>query len=289
MNPKFPHFITYVDNAQGLETKQEARYSVTGVSHDAPLRITLAWTDYPATPAADGGLVNDLDLMVTDREGRMYYPDNARTQTAMSKKIYLDSVDTELHAQRIALRLTPDSYPKRLGSLGFAAHMVSGASGTVEVAVYKADENGYPGGEALFSKTLLHWAAGEFALPVDIDVTSGDVVAVFTFSNPEETGIRGQKGDDPNGRVLVDNGSGWETSGNIPAIGGIFFSTNLSETFDRVNNLVGVTIDDPSGDYTVTVKGYNVPQGPQPFALVISGKKAPLWGRDQYPFWRERR
>ena len=41
---------------------------------------------------------------------------------------------------------------------------------------------------------------------------------------------------------------------------------------DRVNPLEGVDITAPAlGDWTFTVTGFNVPQGPQPFALVVSG------------------
>ncbi|HWI51932.1 MAG TPA: S8 family serine peptidase [Symbiobacteriaceae bacterium] len=42
---------------------------------------------------------------------------------------------------------------------------------------------------------------------------------------------------------------------------------------DRTNNVENVVIAAPAaGNYTVTVKGYNVPQGPQRFALVASGQ-----------------
>ncbi len=42
--------------------------------------------------------------------------------------------------------------------------------------------------------------------------------------------------------------------------------------FDRVNNVENVYIAAPtSGQYTVNVAGYNVPNGPQPYALVVSG------------------
>ncbi|BDG60233.1 S8 family serine peptidase [Caldinitratiruptor microaerophilus] len=44
---------------------------------------------------------------------------------------------------------------------------------------------------------------------------------------------------------------------------------------DRVNNVENVWIDQPQeGTYTVTVRGYNVPQGPQRYALVVSGDVA---------------
>ncbi|HET6455647.1 MAG TPA: S8 family serine peptidase, partial [Armatimonadota bacterium] len=43
-------------------------------------------------------------------------------------------------------------------------------------------------------------------------------------------------------------------------------------TTDRTNNVEGVDINSPAtGAYTVTVNAYNVPSGPQPFALVVSG------------------
>jgi len=43
-------------------------------------------------------------------------------------------------------------------------------------------------------------------------------------------------------------------------------------TTDRRNNVEGVDIASPTtGSYTITVAGYNIPNGPQPFALVVSG------------------
>ncbi|MFZ5827907.1 MAG: Ig-like domain-containing protein, partial [Bacillota bacterium] len=46
----------------------------------------------------------------------------------------------------------------------------------------------------------------------------------------------------------------------------------LGQTPDRTNNVENVAIAAPkAGTYTVTVNGHNVPQGPQRFALVVSG------------------
>ena len=43
-------------------------------------------------------------------------------------------------------------------------------------------------------------------------------------------------------------------------------------TTDRLNNVEGVDIPTPTtGHYTIRVSGYNVPFGPQPYALVVSG------------------
>jgi subtilisin family serine protease len=50
------------------------------------------------------------------------------------------------------------------------------------------------------------------------------------------------------------------------------FSQPYDTSYDRVNNVENIYINNPEiGNYTVEVKGYNVPQGPQPFALFSSG------------------
>jgi hypothetical protein len=60
---------------------------------------------------------------------------------------------------------------------------------------------------------------------------------------------------DPNGTVYLGNGG------------------------DHVNNVEGVDIASPvAGTYTIKVSGYNVPDGPQPFALVISGELGSIQG-----------
>jgi hypothetical protein len=143
--------------------------------------------------------------------------------------------------------------------------------GEVEVEIFAAGENGHPTGTALFSQTLHTWADGQCAMPVGMDVSKGDVVVVFTFEDTTYIGLLATEGNE-SGRTLIGDGmGGWEEAAFTPALMAVFFSANSSERFDRVNNLVGVTIDKPSGDYTVTVSGYNVPKGPQPFALVVSG------------------
>lgn len=42
-------------------------------------------------------------------------------------------------------------------------------------------------------------------------------------------------------------------------------------TADNRNNVENVYIQSPSGSYTITVNGFNVPNGPQKFALVVDG------------------
>ena len=64
---------------------------------------------------------------------------------------------------------------------------------------------------------------------------------------------------DPNGTVYRGNvfSGGWSQSGG---------------SADRVNNVENVYVDSAiAGTWTVEVSGYNVPFGPQPFALVVDG------------------
>jgi hypothetical protein len=52
-----------------------------------------------------------------------------------------------------------------------------------------------------------------------------------------------------------------------------YFRTQPAATnFDRVNNTVSVSVADPTpGTWTAQVTAHNVPEGPQPYALVMSG------------------
>ncbi len=53
--------------------------------------------------------------------------------------------------------------------------------------------------------------------------------------------------------------------------GAVYYPNHLNGA-DRTNNVETVDIPNPAtGTYTITVKGYNVPYGPQPFALVMHG------------------
>jgi len=56
----------------------------------------------------------------------------------------------------------------------------------------------------------------------------------------------------------------------VHAPGGTVYPGNGQ--LDRINNVEGVDIPSPApGDYVITVSAFNVPQGPQPFALVVEG------------------
>jgi outer membrane protein assembly factor BamB len=60
------------DNPSGVGTHESTSYRYVVQNSGVPLRITLAWTDYPGTPSTTPILVNDLDLVVTAPDGTIY-------------------------------------------------------------------------------------------------------------------------------------------------------------------------------------------------------------------------
>jgi len=133
--PVFPRVFKYYDEVGGLTTNESVAYDFQINNASEPLKATLVWSDYPGSPAAGGGLVNDLDFSIIGPSGTPYYPNNA-------------------------------------------------------------SQNG------------------------ETEVTS----------------------------------------------------------YDRINNVVGIDIGNPAVDsYSINVEGYNVPQGPQPYALVVSGGNLLNW------------
>ena len=77
--PSSPFEIIYFDvkGQDALGTGQFDEYIVNVNDPSRPLKVNLVWTDFPGSPAANGGLVNDLDLQVTDPSSNIHYPDHA--------------------------------------------------------------------------------------------------------------------------------------------------------------------------------------------------------------------
>jgi subtilisin family serine protease len=71
--PPAPVQVRWYDNTQGLYTGESMRWSCTVADPTAPLRVTIAWTDYPGGAGHYPNLVNDLDLVVTSPSGQFYY------------------------------------------------------------------------------------------------------------------------------------------------------------------------------------------------------------------------
>lgn len=62
------HTLAVVDDAVGLTTGQSLTFTYS-VDGNKRFRVTLVWTDYPASPSAWMSLVNNLDLIVSGPSG----------------------------------------------------------------------------------------------------------------------------------------------------------------------------------------------------------------------------
>jgi len=62
----------FVDETTGLNTGDSATYQFDVSTGGDPFKVTLVWTDYPASTSAAKALVNDLDLVVTAPDGTTY-------------------------------------------------------------------------------------------------------------------------------------------------------------------------------------------------------------------------
>src|SRR2546428_221284 len=67
-----PRKLWVVDQTSGLTTGQASDYKIKVNSSAAPLRIVMAYSDYPAFPNANPALVNNLNLQVTSPTGNVY-------------------------------------------------------------------------------------------------------------------------------------------------------------------------------------------------------------------------
>lgn len=59
----------FANEDKALQTGEAQSYSYT-VKAGQPLKVTLAWSDYPANPSAQKTLVNDLDVVVKGPDGK---------------------------------------------------------------------------------------------------------------------------------------------------------------------------------------------------------------------------
>jgi hypothetical protein len=74
ISPDKPKKIFYVDKTTGIQTDEKYTYDFNINSKTlVPLRITLAWSDYPGSVSSNVNLVNDLDLILRCPNGSVYH------------------------------------------------------------------------------------------------------------------------------------------------------------------------------------------------------------------------
>jgi len=89
--PTAPKILRYADIAAGLNTGESRIYNFTvGNNGTVPLKATLVWSDYPGSPIAGGGLVNDLDLILIDPSSNRKYPNNSTQSDRINNVVGID-------------------------------------------------------------------------------------------------------------------------------------------------------------------------------------------------------
>lgn len=67
-------FSSYLIDKQFVESGQSRRYYFQVSESTVPLQFCLAWIDPPNSFTAQKQLLHDLDLIVVDQNGNIYYP-----------------------------------------------------------------------------------------------------------------------------------------------------------------------------------------------------------------------
>jgi len=273
--------LEYFDETPGLTTGATHIYNFHVGDETVPLKVTLVWTDYPGSPVAGGGLVNDLDLILVDPASTWHYPNNASQLGSIEHKFYHDDPwwawPTSIN-WGAAVRFTPSSYPATIDRALFFAYS-SSYPATFTVNVWDDDGGGGNPGTLLHSDSTTVRRAGWHTVDIpDVPVDSGDFyveMRIQTANTPRF--VSDETNSAEISRSLFFDGSTWMSWTSAGGTGDLTIQAIISSpdhitSADRVNNVVGIDLATPgTGDYVITIGGYNVPMGPQPYALVVKG------------------
>lgn len=179
------------------------------------------------------------------------------------------------------MRFTPGQYPATLNSTRMILGSASGGVKVWGVDVYADNGGGAPGTAVCSFNTGLNFpGAGAYTLDIDLTacdggspytINSGDFYIAFRQVNANDPQMGIESNAPISGRAWDFNGVTWSAQNTRDYhIAAVLAEAATSQ--DRVNNVVGIDLDTPAtGTYTLTVTGHNIPQGPQPYALTVSG------------------
>ena len=280
----------YFQVDSGIATGGVDTYQVEAESSLKDICFTLAWTDYPGSAPTSGGLVNDLDLEVVDPRGTTHHPNRAIAVEGLAYDnwdIPDDYVITgELAFPGVvgAVRFTPSTYPATLKSGSFLVGSIENLVYPVRgrFLVYSGDASG-PKNVLWSSEREIKWGASWYQVDfsnLDLSISSGDFyLGVSPVDEEFSWGVDDNALDVSNRTWQYVPGSGWIKLNVHDAL--IRANVSYATTRDRTNNVETVDISLPApGTYQVKVKGYNVPHGPQPYALVVT---RPEWSGEDFP------
>lgn len=169
-----------VDEPTPLQTGESTLYSISPTG-SGPLKISLVWTDYPASPGVDPTLVNDLTLKVTDPDDNIYWGNNGLLSSKWSstggspdtlnnvENVFIENPSTsDWTIEVIAQNVPQDGYPPT----GFDDQIYSlVASNAVPMAAINITYPFY--GEMINDIVTVTGTAFEEAVSVELKIDNG--------------------------------------------------------------------------------------------------------------------
>ena len=140
----------FVDGHSILSTNLADTFYFTATAPISPLKVSLAWADYPGNPAASRQLVNDLDLLVTAPDGStLYYgnhfsagwsaPGGSRDVLNNVENVYVQAPAGGVWAIQVRganIPLGPQPYALVVAGRGTLSEPVNSAVGPVVYLIY---------------------------------------------------------------------------------------------------------------------------------------------------------
>ena len=269
--PKSPISIIYKYTDQ-LTTGETIAYYFQNMDSQYPIKINLVWTDFPGSPIAQGGLVNDLDFHVVGPNDHIYYPDNAMHHSIVKTLQYdlqFPVFQTENHI--CGMRFTLEKTPAFLDAVSISIANPEAIQDDVWVRVYDISDETHQPEKLRYEKKYRYLPSGWTTLPINhVEFQSNEFLVALEKSNPDIRVSADIFTDSDRGMTRQD--SQWKSTGENYYIRAHVRSQDHSTDYDRVNNCTSIYLKEPKrGAYHVKVTGYNIPKGPQPFALVAHG------------------
>jgi len=268
-NDPFSIIYKYDDH---LNTNETLTYYFENLDSQYPMKINLVWTDYPGSPASQGGLVNDLDMHIVGPDDQIHYPDNAMNQSVVHRIDYDYNFPLFFSNKPIcAMRFSLEKTPAFLDAISISISNPDAITDDLWVRVYDMSDWNHQPEKLRYEKRYKYLPSGWTTLPVDhikfhcheflvaIEKNSPDIqISADIFSNSN--------------RGMTRKGNQWKPTGEAYYIRAYIRHQHHSTDYDRINNSISIGLKNPQiGTYHVDISGYNVPFGPQPFALVASG------------------
>ena len=266
--PEEPNNIIY-KYKDSLETNAFIDYFFEVIDSNVNLKINLVWTDFPGSPVAQGGLVNDIDIHLIGPNEQIHYPDAAKNQSIVKTYKYdMNFPIFQTDINQCGMRFTPEQEPCFLDAISISISNPEDVQDDIWIRVYEQNDSSF---QLRYEKKYQYLPSGWTTLPIDnLKFTNNDFLVTIEKTNPNI-----QICSDffsSSGRGMIKQSGSWENSNETFYIRAYVRQQNHATPYDRVNNCLGISLTNPqTGAYRVQVIGYNIPKGPQPFALVARG------------------